>query len=161
MHDDTKLIHAGRHPEQFEGVVNPPVLHASTILARDLDEWERKRAEQVADVPGTYYGRMGTATTRALEETLTALEGGHRTVLVPSGLAACAVALLACTEAGAHVLIADTVYAPTRAFCLRFLRRYGVEATFYDPLVGGEIEPLLRSNTRAIYVESPGSLTFE
>lgn len=161
MHDDTKLVHAGRHPEQFEGAVNPPVFHASTILSPTLADWEHKRTQRTDDIPGTYYGRMGTPTTRALEEALGALEGGHRTVLVPSGLAACGVALLACVEAGAHVLMADTVYAPTRAFALRFLKRFGVETTFYDPLVGRDIEALLQPNTKAIYMESPGSLTFE
>jgi cystathionine beta-lyase len=161
MHDDTKLVHAGRHPERFEGTVNPPVFHASTILVPTVAEWERKRAHRIGDVPGTYYGRIGTPTTHALEEALTTLEGGHRTVLTPSGLAACGIALLACAEAGTHVLMADTVYAPTRAFATRFLKRFGVETTFYDPLVGRDIEALLRPNTKAIYAESPGSLTFE
>ena len=161
MHDDTKAVHAGRHPERFEGAVNPPVFHASTILASTLEEWDRKRADRARDVPGTYYGRLGTPTTHALEEALAALEGGHRTVLVPSGLAACTTALLAFVEQGAHVLIPDSVYAPTRNFATRFLKRFGVETTFYDPLVGADIAALVRDATRVIFLESPGSLTFE
>jgi len=161
MRDDTKAVRAGRHPERFEGAVNPPVFHASTILAGSLAEWERKKADRMADAPGTYYGRLGTPTTRALEEGLAALEGGHRTVIAPSGLAACGLSLLAFVEHGAHVLIPDSVYGPTRNFATRFLRRFGVETTFYDPLLGRWIEALVRPNTRVIYLESPGSLTFE
>ena len=161
MHDDTKAVHAGRHPERFEGAVNPPVFHASTILASTLEEWERKRADRARDVPGTYYGRLGTPTTQALEEALTALEGGHRTVLVPSGLAACTTALLAFVDHGAHVLVPDSVYGPTRNFATRFLKRFGVETTFYDPFIGAEIAAFVRDTTRVIFLESPGSLTFE
>ena len=161
MHDDTKLVHAGRRPEQFNGAVNPPVFHASTILSATVEEWERKKADRANDVPGTYYGRLGTPTTRVLEEALTALEGGYRTVLTPSGLAACSVALLAYVDVGAHVLMVDNVYGPTRVFAARFLERFGVETTFYDPLVGRGIEALVRANTKVIYLESPGSLTFE
>lgn len=161
MHDDTKLVHAGRHPERFEGAVNTPVFHASTILSRSIAEWERKKADRAREVPGTYYGRLGTPTTAALEEAIATIEGGHRTVLVPSGMAACAIALLACVEHGDHVLITDNVYGPTRNFANRFLKRFGVETTFFDPLAGGALAELMRSNTRAVFLESPGSLTFE
>jgi cystathionine beta-lyase len=161
VHDDTKLVHSGRHPERFEGAVNPPVFHASTILARSLEEWERKKAERARDVPGTYYGRIGTPTTQALEESIAELEGGHRTVLVPSGLAACAVGLLAAVQSGDHVLVTDNVYGPTRTFATRFLKRFGVETTFFPPLAGAGITALMRENTRAVFLESPGSLSFE
>lgn len=161
MRDETKVVHTGRHPEQFEGAVNPPVFHASTILSPTLADWDRKQADRAREVPGTYYGRSGTPTTRALEEALCALEGGYRTVLAPSGLAACSVALLAYVEQGAHVLMADSVYAPTRRFATKFLHRFGVTTTFYDPLLGAAIEGLVRPETQVIFVESPGSLTFE
>ncbi len=161
MHDETKAVHAGRHPERFEGAVNPPVFHASTILSPTLADWDRKKADRARDVEGTYYGRLGTPTTRALEEALTALEGGYRTLLVPSGLAACTTALLAFAEQGGHILLPDSVYAPTRNFATRFLARFGVETAFYDPLVGAGIEALLRADTRLVFLESPGSLTFE
>lgn len=161
MHDDTRAVHAGRDPERFEGAVNPPVFHASTILSPSLAEWDRKKAERARDVPGTYYGRLGTPTTRSLEDALTELEGGYRTALVPSGLAACATALLAFAEQGGHILLPDSVYAPTRHFATRFLARFGVETGFYDPLAGAGIAGLLRANTRLVFLESPGSLTFE
>lgn len=161
MHDETKLVHAGRHPERFEGAVNPPVFHASTILAQSLEEWDRKAADRARELPGTYYGRTGTPTTHALEEALATLEGAHRCVLFPSGLAACTGALLAYLGTGEHVLMADSVYGPTRHVATHLLKRYGVETTFYDPLIGADIEQLIRPNTRVIFVESPGSLTFE
>jgi cystathionine beta-lyase len=161
VRDDTKVIHSGRHPERFEGAVNPPVFHASTILSQSLEEWDRKKADRARGVPGTYYGRIGTPTTHALEEAIRELEGGACTVLVPSGLAACAVGLLSAVQAGDHVLITDNVYGPTRTFAVRFLARFGVETTFFDPLVGAGFATLMRDNTRAVVVESPGSLSFE
>ena len=161
MDDQTKSVHAGLHPERFDGVVNPPVMHASTVLSPTLADWEQKKKDRAAELPGTYYGRFGTATTRALEEAIAELEGAHRCVVYPSGLAACAGALLAFVAAGDHLLVADSVYGPTRAFATRQLKRFGVETTFFDPLAGREIEQLFRPNTRAVFLESPGSLTFE
>lgn len=161
MRDDTKVIHSGRHPERFEGAVNPPVFHASTILSQSLEEWDRKKADRARGVPGTYYGRIGTPTTHALEEAIRELEGGACTVLVPSGLAACAVGLLSAVQTGDHVLITDNIYGPTRTFAVRFLARFGVETTFFDPMVGAGVAALMRDNTRAVVVESPGSLSFE
>jgi len=161
VRDDTKVIHSGRYPERFEGAVNPPVFHASTILSKSLEEWDRKKADRARGVPGTYYGRIGTPTTQALEEAIRELEGGACTVLVPSGLAACAVGLLSAVQAGDHVLITDNVYGPTRTFAVRFLARFGVETTFFDPMAGAGVAALMRDNTRAVVVESPGSLSFE
>lgn len=161
MRDETTIVHAGREPGRFEGVVNPPVLHASTILARNLAEWEERRHRRAQDLPGTYYGMLGTATTRALEQALADLEGAYRAVVYPSGLAACVVPILAFVAAGDHVLVTDSVYGPTRRFCEHTLARLGVETTFYDPLAGPGIEALMRPATRVVFVESPGSLTFE
>jgi cystathionine beta-lyase len=161
VHDETKLVHSGRHPERFEGVVNPPVFHASTILSPSLADWERKIEDRAKEIPGTYYGRGGTPTTRSLEDALAELEGAHRCVVFSSGLAACTGALLAYLAVGDHVLLSDSVYGPTRGVATRLLKRYGVEATFYDPLIGARIGELIRPNTKVIYVESPGSLTFE
>ncbi|MSQ71706.1 MAG: cystathionine beta-lyase [Betaproteobacteria bacterium] len=161
MKDETRIVRAGRHPEDFEGVVNPPVFHASTILSRDMAEWEQKKRDRAVEKPGTYYGRHGTPTTRALEEALAELEGGHRCVVYPSGLAACAGALLSYVAAGDHVLITDSVYSPTRNFADRVLKRFGVGTTYYDPLIGAGIAALIRPETRVVFVESPGSQTFE
>ena len=161
MHDETKTVHSGLHPEQHQGAVNPPVFHASTILSESVEEYRRKRKDWARELPGTYYGRHGTPTIEALQEAIAALEGGHRTLLYPSGLAACAGALLAFLSAGDHVLMTDSVYGPTRNFTRGLLKRFGVATTFYDPLVGGGIESLIQASTRVIYLESPGSLTFE
>ena len=136
------------------GVVNTPVYRASTILYRDLASLE------AADAP-YIYGRLGTPSSRSLEEAVTALEGGARTVLCPSGLNAIATAILSVCSAGDHLLVTDSCYSPTRVFCDGSLRRLGIETSYYDPAVGGRISELFRSNTRAVFCESPGSLTFE
>jgi cystathionine beta-lyase len=159
--DDTRVVHSGRHPERQHGAVNPPVYRASTILSPDVSDWERKKRDRVAGVPGVYYGRFGTPTTQAFEEAVAALEGGAHCVVYPSGLAACAGALQAFLGAGDHALIADSVYGPTRNFAKRVLARFGVETTFYDPCIGAGIETLMRPRTRVVFLESPGSLTFE
>jgi cystathionine beta-lyase len=155
---DTLITHAGRTPEKNYGVVNPPVYHASTILfptVAALEERFRHRYDHVT------YGRHGTPTTFALEEAVAAAQGGHRAVAFCSGAAACFAAILAFVKAGDHILITDSVYGPVRAFCTGFLERFGVATTFYDPLIGGGIDALIRPNTRLVYMESPGSLTFE
>jgi cysteine-S-conjugate beta-lyase len=155
---DTLLTHAGRTPDAHHGAVNPPVYHASTILhptVAALEAAQRNRYNQVT------YGRFGTPTTHAFEEAVAAVEGGHRAIAFCSGAAACFAAILAALKAGDHVLVPDNVYGPVRGFCNNFLQRFGVTATFYDPLAGAGVAPLIRDNTRAIYLESPGSLTFE
>jgi len=161
MRDQTKVVQAGRHPEKFEGAVNPPVYHVSTVLSPNLADWEQKNKDYAAGRPGMYYGRHGTPTLDALEEAIAELEGGYRTVVFPSGLAACACAILAFVKAGDHILIADSAYGPTRRVGTRFLKRFGVTAEFYDPLIGAGIQALLRPNTSVVVVEAPGSLTFE
>ena len=161
MHDETTIVHSGLHPERHEGAVNPPVFHASTILSESVEEFRRKRKNWLLDQSGTYYGRFGTPTTEALQEAIAMLEGGHRTLLYPSGLAACAGALLAFLSSGDHVLMSDSVYGPTRNFATEFLGRFGVSTSFFDPLAGSSIASLIRPETRVVYLESPGSLTFE
>ena len=158
LHDDTLLVHAGSHPREQHGAINPPVYHASTIAFPTLAAWDEGQRKRDS---GVLYGRFGTPTSFAFEEAVTALEGGYRAATFPSGLAACATALQAFVKAGDHVLVADTVYGPTRNMCERGLATLGVETTFYDPLIGAGIAALVRPNTRAIYMESPGSLTFE
>ena len=156
---ETLLAHLGRDPQRFHGAVNVPVYRASTILEPDLEAWEdpqrRKRRGAVT------YGRNGTPTTFALEEAVARLEGGYGAVALPSGLAAISVALLAFVEAGDHILVTDSVYRPGRSFCDTILKRLGVETTYFDPLIGADIGTLFKPNTRLVYLESPGSLTFE
>jgi cystathionine beta-lyase len=161
MRDETVVVHSGLHPERHDGAVNPPVYHASTILSQSVEEYRRKRKDWLQELPGTYYGRFGTPTTESLQEAIATLEGGYRSLVYPSGLAACACALLACVSAGDHVLMTDSVYAPTRNLAKGVLKRFGVATSFYDPLVAGGIESLIQPNTRVIYLESPGSLTFD
>src|SRR5881227_1185686 len=157
---DTLLAHLGRHPEGQHGAVNPPVYHASTILSSNMAEWEARRAPgKRFDV--VRYGLLGTPTTFALEEALAAIEGGYRAMLMSSGLAAITAPLQACLKCGDHVLMVDSCYGPARNFCEKVLTRCGVETTYYDPLIGGGIDRLMRPNTRVVYIESPGSLTFE
>ncbi|MGQ0663021.1 MAG: cystathionine beta-lyase [Pseudomonadota bacterium] len=158
MKKDTILAHSGRHPQQYGGAVNPPVVRASTILFPTVAAYE---AAGVDKFTGLRYGRFGTQTTFALEEALVALEGGHRAMVLPSGLAAIAGAITAFVKPGDHLLMVDTAYWPTRHFCDTRLVRQGVETTYYDPSMGARIEALFRPNTRLVFCESPGSLTFE
>ncbi len=158
MKQDTLVVTAGRDPEENHGVVNPAVYHASTIVFPDVATLERYSKSRF-DV--TYYGRYGTPTTFAFEEAVAALEGGFRSVAVSSGKAAVVAGLTAFLRAGDHLLMVDSAYAPTRAFCDGFLQRFGIETTYYDPLIGGGIESLIRPNTKVVFTESPGSQTFE
>jgi cystathionine beta-lyase len=107
------------------------------------------------------YGQLGTPTTFALEEAIAAVEGGYRAMLLPSGLAAVTAALQALLASGDHLLMVDTAYPSTRRFCDRTLARYGVTTTYYDPLIGDGVRDLIRENTRVVFLESPGSMTFE
>lgn len=156
MKKDTRLVHSGRGGEWQ--LVNPPVARASTILQERLADYEASWTQDRFD--GLSYGLHGTQTAFALEEALTALEPGcHRAILLPSGLAAISVALLACVKAGDHVLVADCAYGPTRKFCDQYLSRFGVSTSYFDP--GADITPLLQPSTKAVFCEAPGSLTFE
>jgi cysteine-S-conjugate beta-lyase len=151
---ETILTHGGRHPEDQFGFVNTPVYRGSTVLFRNLAAMDAQQQPYL-------YGRAGNPTTRQVEEIITELEGAHETVLVPSGLAAIAVALMSCVKAGDDVLITDSAYEPTRQFASQFLERMGVSARYFDPRIGAGITALLQHNTKAILTESPGSLTFE
>lgn len=155
MKDDTKLTHKGLHPFANHGIVNPPVYHASTILFPTLDALDNKASAKVV------YGRRGTPTSFAMIEAICALEGGHGAVICSSGLAAISVAMTAVLKAGDHVLLTDSAYLPTRQFADRVLRRFGVDVSYYDPRIGAGIDGLIRANTRLIWMESPGSQTFE
>lgn len=158
MRDETLLTVAGRSPDQNHGIVNPPVYHASTILFPSLDVLEAAGRE---DYAGFTYGRHGTPTTRAFEDAVAQLEGGYRAIAVASGLAALVVAVMAFARTGDHILVADSVYGPTRRLCAHTLAGWGVEAEFYDPGIGGGIATLFRANTKLVVCEAPGSLTFD
>jgi len=156
MRPATRLVTGGRDPFAQHGYINPPVYHASTLLYRSAEDYLARRSRY-------RYGRRGTPTSEALADAIAELEGPAcaGVALLPSGLAACSIALMATLKAGDHVLVTDNVYQPTRVFCDGNLSRQGVSTTYYDPLIGSGIAALLKPNTRAVYIESPGSLSFE
>jgi cystathionine beta-lyase len=150
----TRLVHAGRDPDEQHGFVNTPIYRGSTVLYRTMDDLRHRRGRYT-------YGTKGTPTTEALETAWTELTGAAGTVLAPSGLGAVTLALMACLKSGDHLLMTDSVYQPTRTFCNTVLKRFGVETTYYDPLAGAGIAELLRPETRAVFTEAPGSQSFE
>lgn len=152
--ENTRLVIGGREPSEYHGFVNPPVYHGSTVLAPTTKDL-------INHTPRYSYGRRGSPTSDALEEALKTLDGSAGVVLCPSGLAAVSTALLSCLSAGDHLLMVDTTYQPTRQFCDKVLSRFGIETTYYEPLIGAGIEALMRPNTKAVYLEAPGSQTFE
>jgi len=154
--NDTRLVTSGRDAQAYHGFVNPPVYHASTLLYPTAED-------QVAHRARYNYGRRGTPTSEALENALREIDGDAcaGVALLPSGLAAISAALLATARAGDHVLVPDSVYRPTRNFCNGVFKRFGVETTYYDPLVGADIARLFKPNTRVVFVEAPGSQSLE
>ena len=153
FHPETRAIMAGRHPARYEGAVNPPVHRASTLILAKVDDLYGERVQT--------YGLEGMAVHEALKEALSAIEGGAAVALAPSGLMACTLPLLALARPGGEVLVTDSVYAPTRRFCDRMLSRLGVATRYYDPCIGAGIGDLIHADTLALFMETPGSLTFE
>src|SRR6202035_1157029 len=153
---ETMLVTAGRDTKAQNGFVNPPVVHGSTVLYPTAGDLHAHRGE-------FQYGRHGTPTTKALQQALMALEGPHcaGVGLAPSGLSAITTTLLAVLKSGDHLLVCDNVYRPSRNFCNGLLARYGVETSYFDPLIGAGIASLLKPNTRAVLIETPGSQSFE
>src|SRR6202035_4966372 len=153
---ETMLVTAGRDTKAQNGFVNPPVVHGSTVLYPTADDLHAHRGEY-------QYGRHGTPTTRALQEALMALEGPQCAGLgiTPSGLSAITTTLLAVLKSGDHLLVCDNVYRPSRNFCNGLLAGYGVEISYFDPLIGAGIDALFKPNTKAVLVEAPGSQSFE
>src|SRR5215216_7005262 len=152
----TRLVTAGRDPGAQKGFVNPAVFHGSTVLYPTAEDLHAHRAEY-------QYGRHGTPTTRALQDVLMKLEGPQcaGVGLAPSGLAAISTTLLAVLKTGDHLLVCDNAYRPTRNFSNGMLARYGVETTYFDPLIGLGVAELFKPNTRAVLVEAPGSQSLE
>lgn len=157
MKKDTYLVRAGRRSHK-QGTVNPPLHRASTVLFPTVAELDR-----IMELPphSMTYGRYGTPITFALAEALSGLERGHDTWLFPSGLSAITCALLAFLGSGDHLLMVDSVYGPTRHFCDEELSRYNIATSYYDPMLGAGIAGLIQPNTKVVFLESPGSLTFE
>jgi cystathionine beta-lyase len=153
---ETTLVTAGRDTKAQKGFVNPPVVHGSTVLYPTAEDLHAHRGE-------FQYGRRGTPTTKSLQQAMMALEGPQcaGVGLTPSGLSAISTTLLAVLRTGDHLLVCDNAYRPTRNFCEGLLSRYGVETSYFDPLIGAGIAGLFKPNTRAVLVEAPGSQTFE
>ncbi|WP_371185275.1 cystathionine beta-lyase [Thalassotalea maritima] len=159
MKKDTKIVSAGRSKQWTQGMVNPPVYRASTVVFDSVREMKQATAKRAERVP--FYGRRGTPTTFAFQEAMCELEGGAGCYVYPCGTAAITSAILAFVKNGDHLLMVDNVYEPTRDFCSKTLANLGIEVTFYDPMIGADISTLIRDNTKVIFLESPGSLTME
>ncbi|TCS64100.1 cystathionine beta-lyase [Varunaivibrio sulfuroxidans] len=158
MKKDTLLATTARRPGTNFGIVNPPVYHASTVVFPTL-----KALHDAGQTPfeGVYYGRYGTPTTFAFEEAVATLEGGEKCIALPSGMAAIACAIMAHVQSGDHILMTDNAYYPTIKLCQGLLKGFGVETTYYDPMIGAGIAELMRPNTKIVFTEAPGSITFE
>src|SRR5256714_4991345 len=150
----TRLVTAGPVPSEQYGFVNTPIYRGSTVLYPNAEKVLKRDARYT-------YGTKGTPTTNSLEVAWSEISGAAGTVLVPSGLAAISIALLSCLKTGDHLLVPDSVYRPTRNFCDSVLKRFGVQTTYYDPLLGADIAQLFQPNTRAGFTEAPASLSFE
>lgn len=155
---DTQLTQLGRAPSEHAGMVNIPIYRGSTILASTLEEWESGKS---ADNPMANYGRFGSPLSRALEAAICELEGGYSSILFPSGLSACTHTLLGLLQAGDHLLITDNVYGPTRIFAEQVLKRLKIQVEYFNPTDVSDLTRRLTSRTRVVYLESPGSITFE
>ena len=152
---DTIAAHAGLDPHNSHGIVNPPVYHTSTILKKTLDDYRNNRGEYD-------YGRLGTPTSAAVEKAVAEIYGADDVVSVPSGLAAITTALMSVSKAGDHLLFPDSIYGSSRRFIEQTLPQYGITADFYDPqLSEDQLKALVKPETSLIYIETPGSLTFE
>lgn len=165
IHENTRIIHAGRNPKEQGWMVNPPIYQTSTIVFPTLkDLLYAERGYSNNDLVQPYelkYGRYGTQTNFALEQAIAEIEGGYNTFVTSSGAAAINTALIAFLKQGDHMLLVDNVYSPTRGFADKFLKKLGIETTYYDPLIGADIAKLIKKNTKVIFMESPGSQTFE
>lgn len=157
MKKETLITTAGLASDNHRGVVNVPVHRASTILFPTYAVFEEAEAGKLH----VTYGRFGTPSTEALEQAIAAAEGAEHAIATSSGLSAIVTALMAFLQSGDHLLMVDSVYGPTRRFCDNELKRLGIETTYYDPLIGAGISAFIRKNTKIVFVESPGSLTFE
>lgn len=159
LHKETLTAHLGR-PQGPVRLVNASVHRGSTVLFDKVSDLEKGKSEKFGK-GNLFYGRFGTPDGFAFEEIVSALEGAHGTLCMPSGLAACVLPLIAFLKPGDHVLAADVIYEPTRASLDAFIERQGVEVEYFDPRIGHGIAELIKPNTRVIYLESPGSQTFE
>jgi cystathionine beta-lyase len=165
MREATRVVHAGRNPKEQGWMVNPPIYQTSTIVFPELkDLLHAERGYSNNDLVEPYelkYGRYGTQTNFALEKAIAQIEGGYNCFVTSSGAAAINTALIAFLGQGDHMLMVDNVYSPSRNFADIFLKKFGIETTYFDPNIGADIEKLIQKNTKVIFMEAPGSLSFE
>jgi len=159
-HPETLCAHSNGDQHPTSGFVNPPSTRGSTYVYPSLNALEKAKENRMKP-DGISYGRYGSQTTRELEHAIARLDGAYAAMVTSSGFSAISTAILGCVSSGDHVLMIDTVYAPTRFFCTQTLKRFGIDSTFYSPDTGADIETLIQPNTRVIFMESPGSLTLE
>lgn len=157
MKNNTLAIKAGRKNRENKNMVNTPVYRTSTVLFENLKSYHEAESKRL----DYSYGTTGTETAFALQDAITQIEGGYGTIVTPSGLSAITTTLLAFLKAGDHLLVTDSIYGATRRFCDKMLINFGVEVEYYDPFIGGDIKSLIKDNTKMVFTESPGSLTFE
>lgn len=163
--ESTRLVHAARDTKEQGWMVNPPIYQTSTIVFPTLaDLQDAEKCYSNPDLLKPYelkYGRYGTQTNFALEKAITEIENGYTSFIAPSGAAAINISLIAFLQKGDHLLLVDNAYSPTRDFADKFLHNWGIETTYFDPRIGVDIENLIQDNTKVIFMESPGSLSFE
>ncbi|WED20717.1 cystathionine beta-lyase [Vibrio sp. JC009] len=155
----TKFVTSGRAKKYTNGVVNPPVQRASTIVFDTVAD--KKKAQANIANNALVYGRRGTTTHFAFQDAMTEIEGGAGCYLYPCGTAAITAAILAFVKTGDHILMVDNCYEPTRNICENMLKKMGIETTYFDPMIGEEIRDLIQPNTALLFLESPGSITME
>lgn len=152
MKKETKIIHSGRNKDVNKGCVNIPIYLSSTILFDNIGEMDNSKY---------VYGRTGNITNLELQKIICEMEGGYETIVTSCGLSAITTTLTALLKQGDHILVTDGAYSPTKNFCDDILKKFGVEVTYYDPSGDGDIEKLIKKNTKIIFLESPASMTFE
>jgi cystathionine beta-lyase len=154
LREKTRLVLAGRDPADSYGFVNPAIVRGSTVIYPSMDDFLARKSRYT-------YGTQGNPTIDALVAALNTMEGGAGVLVCSSGLLACTLPLLATLSAGDHLLVTDSVYRPQRNFCDKMLPRLGIEVSYYDPAIGGDIAKLFKPNTKVVWTEAPGSQTFE
>ncbi len=155
----TQIVSVGREKKYSKGIINPPVYRASTVVFDTMDDM--RFAIKNKTNGEMFYGRRGTPTHFSFQQAISELEGGAGTALYPSGAGAISAALLSFLKSGDHLLMVDSAYEPTRDLCNKLLAGFGIETTYYDPLIGEGIKDLIQPNTKVLFLESPGSITME
>ena len=158
-HLDTALVNAGRSKKYTHGSVNSVIQRASSLVFDTVAD--KKRATRNRANGELFYGRRGTLTHFSLQEAMCELEGGAGCALFPCGAAAVTNAILAFVAQGDHILMTNTAYEPSQDFCHLILKKFGVTTSWFDPLIGADIAHLVQSNTKVVFLESPGSITME